>query len=144
MKESRANSSFLPSGLSPSAPEYGPVGLHRLNLWACAREGRGLSEEVVFSGLTAGAGIPPAPESYAGSYTIIGAFLQGSISAGQHVALRATCQHFSLSAFCRWAPTRTALCETALRQKLWRALRSNELRHPAEMLKAGDRRETAC
>src|SRR5215213_9036064 len=29
--------------------------------------------------LTAGAGIPPAPESYAGSYTIIGAFLQGSI-----------------------------------------------------------------
>src|SRR5215208_4535344 len=83
MKESRANSSFLPSGLSPSAPEYGPVGLHRLNLRACAREGRGLSEEDVFPELTAGAGIPPAPESYAGSYIIMGAFVQGSI---QHAA----------------------------------------------------------
>jgi hypothetical protein len=84
MKESRAKLSFLPSGLLPSAPEYGQPDLHRFNLRARTREARGLPEEVNFPGLTAGAGITPAPESYAGSYTIVGAFPQGTLPASEY------------------------------------------------------------
>src|SRR5215212_6351375 len=76
-----------------------PVGLHRLNLRAHTREARGLPEEDAFRGITAGAGISPAPESYVGSYTITGAFLQGSISACQRAARlrQAGFQHVALT-----------------------------------------------
>src|SRR5215208_6192178 len=69
MKTSRATSSFLPSGLSPSAPDYGfrqsirSSHLHRLHPRVYPRV-RGLPREHRLRGFTAGAGISPAPESY--------------------------------------------------------------------------------
>src|SRR5215218_2820269 len=43
-------------------------------------------------------------------------------------------QPVSISASCRSALTRSVLCETTLRQKSWRAQRSNASRYPADEL----------
>jgi hypothetical protein len=55
-------------------------------------------------------------------------------AACQHVALRATCQQFSLSASHRSAPTRLALRETASEQRLRRAPSGDEPRYLADRL----------
>src|SRR5215218_5776705 len=62
MKESRAKFSFLPSGLSPSAPEYGSLEPSPAQPPDSPRRVAGSPKKIL--GLTAGAGISPAPESY--------------------------------------------------------------------------------
>src|SRR5215218_1551936 len=85
MKESRAKFSFLPSGLSPSAPEYGSLEPSPAQPPDSPRRVAGSPKKIL--GLTAGAGISPAPESFEGSYTTMGAFPQGSVSARSSLRL---------------------------------------------------------
>jgi hypothetical protein len=63
----------------------------------------------------------------------ISACQHAAFGSFQHVALRATSQHFSLSAL-PFGSYLGALCETASRGKVWRALQGNESRCLADRL----------